>query len=66
MYVWEGEIEVYDSKVYTEVYEIINMLSDKEKAKIPEQWHKIIETNRDKVYEFDARKEKYYEKISTV
>jgi len=48
---------VYDGKVYTEVYEIINMLSEKEKAKIPEKWYQLIETKRDKDYKFDARDE---------
>jgi len=33
------------------------MLSEKEKAKIPEKWYQLIETKRDKDYKFDARDE---------
>jgi len=47
----------FDSKAYSEVYEIINMLSAEEKTKIPEKWHELIETKRDKEYKFDARDE---------
>lgn len=50
-------MQKFDGRAYAEVYEIINMLSEKEKAKIPEKWYQLIETNRDKDYEFDARSE---------
>jgi len=48
---------VYDSKVYTEVYEIINIFPSKERKKIPVKWYQLIESKRDKDYEFDARDE---------
>jgi len=47
----------FDSKAYTEVYEIINMLSDEEKEKIPPKWHALIEAKRDKNYEFNPRED---------
>ncbi|MBE5813279.1 MAG: hypothetical protein E7314_06480 [Clostridiales bacterium] len=48
---------MYDSKVYTEVYEIINIFPSKERKKIPVKWYQLIESKRDKDYEFDARDE---------
>jgi len=47
----------FSSKVYSEVYEIINMLSADEKAKIPEKWHEFIEIKRDKEYKLDVNNE---------
>lgn len=43
-----------NSKAYTEVYYIINEMSDELKSKIPQSIKKNIKENMDKNYQFDV------------
>lgn len=47
----------FDGKVYAEVYEVIGMLSEKERRKIPEKWQKLIDSKRDKEHKIDVTEE---------
>ena len=43
-------MEDFDKKVYTEVYEIINLMSDEMKNKIPKNLNEKIKNSRDESY----------------